>query len=150
MTSVDLTSAKERFGAAIWAIHRVDLHKELLRLATGEPGPGSPVTLHLSSEIIEASTEGSVTLLNGSKFSADLVVAGDGLHSVLKGAVVEEAIQPATTELSAFRFLIDTQKIKQSVSASTMLDKKGPEATLLADVNEVNKERHIIWYPCRE
>ena len=150
IANVDFASAKERFGAAIWAIHRVDLHNELLRLAMSETELGYPIRLHLSSEVVEASTNASIVLEDGSKYSADLIVAADGLHSVLKGVVVQDAIPPTATGLSAFRFLIDTQKLRESDSISAILDKKGPEATLLADTIDTTNERHIIWYPCRE
>ena len=150
IASVDFASAKERFGAAIWAIHRVDLHNELLRLAISETEPGHPIRLHLSSEVVEASIDASIVLRDGSNHKADLVVAADGLHSAVKDFVVKDAIQPTATELSAFRFLIDTCKLRESDSISAILDRKGPEATLLADTTETTKERHIIWYPCRE
>ena len=151
ITSVDFSNVKERFGESTWAIHRVDLHNELLRLATSEAEAGPPVQLHLSSEVVQASTNASIVLRDGSKHTADLVVAADGLHSVLKGVVVQEAVEPTTnTGLSAFRFLIDTQKLRESERMSAILNEKGAEATLLADTKDTTKERHIIWYPCRE
>ena len=100
--------------------------------------------------MVGASIDGSIVLRDESKHSADLVVASDGLHSVLKNVVVQDAAEPTTTGLSAFRFEIDTQKLQESDSISAMLNEKGPEATLLADVQETNKERHMIWYPCRK
>jgi len=150
IAKVDLKSAEERFGAPIWAVHRVDLHNELLRLATKESGHGQPIQIHLASEIIDASIDGSVTLKNGAKRVADLVVAADGLHSVLKSVVLgQDVTPPLPTGLSAFRFLIDTEILLEDDNLSASLSRKGPGATLLADTKEVEKERHIMWYACR-
>jgi salicylate hydroxylase len=151
VAKVDLSSAEHMFGAPVWAIHRVDLHNELRRLATSETELGCPVRIHLASEVIGASTDGSIVLKNKSKPTADLVIAADGLHSVLKGVVLEQkALPPTPTGLSAFRFLIDTQKMRESDTLSATMEKKGPGATLLADTKEIAKERHIMWYPCRK
>ena len=151
VTKVDLSKAEERFGAPVWAVHRVDLHQELLRLALDTAQPGTPARLHLAAEVAAASVDSSITLKDGSTHSADLIVAGDGLHSVLKGAVLEDQTKaPTPTGLSAFRFLIDTQKLRESPELSRVLDRKGPGATLLADTKETIKERHIMWYPCRK
>ena len=148
---VDLSSAEQMFGARVWAIHRVDLHNELRRLATNDIEPGCPVKIHLASEVIGASTDGSIVLKNRSKQFADLVIGADGLHSVLRGVVLEQkSLPPTSTGLSAFRFLISTQKLRDSASLSATMEKKGPGATLLADTKEVAKERHIMWYPCRK
>jgi salicylate hydroxylase len=149
VAKADFSSAEQMFGASVWAIHRVDLHNELRRLATTELG--CPVKIHLASEVIGASTDGSIVLKNKSKHTADLVIAADGLHSVLRGVVLEQkALPPTSTGLSAFRFLINTQKLRESASLSATMEKKGPGATLLADTKEVAKERHIMWYPCRK
>ena len=151
MANVDLSSAEKKFGAPVWSVHRVDLHNELRRLATEETARGSPVQIHLASEVVAASTDGTIELKDGSKHAADLVIAGDGLHSVLKRVVLEQEARPPTpTGLSAFRFLIDTQKLQDSDVLSAALKKKGPGATLLADTQQTAKERHIMWYACRE
>jgi salicylate hydroxylase len=151
VAEVDFSSAEQIFGAPVWAIHRVDLHNELRRLATNETELGCPVKIYLASEVIGASTDGCIVLKNKSKHIADLVIAADGLHSVLRGVVLEQkALPPTSTGLSAFRFLINTQKLRESASLSATMEKKGPGATLLADTKEVAKERHIMWYPCRK
>jgi salicylate hydroxylase len=149
---VDLTGAEKIFGFPAWAVHRVSLHNELLRLATSATETGTPIKIHLASEVTEAlPKEGSITLQNGAKHVADLVVAADGLHSVLKRVTLEgETTAPSSTGLSAFRFLIDTEILGTDESLSETLKKKGPGATLLADTKDIINERHIMWYPCEE
>ena len=133
VTKVDLSSAEKMFGAPVWSVHRVDLHNELYRLATSETEPGHPVQIHLASEVISASKEGFIELRN-----------------TVKAVVLDQdSAPPSPSGLSAFRFLIDTQTLRDCPALSEVLEKKGPGATLLADTQEVDKERHIMWYSCR-
>lgn len=45
----------ETYGAPIYAVHRVDLHDQLLQLATAaaDAGPGEPCTLHVRAAVTE-------------------------------------------------------------------------------------------------
>ena len=151
-SSIDLSTAEERFGASAWAVHRVDLHNELLRLATSEDTKGSkPAVLRLGAQVVSASTEGTITLLDGSRHTADLIVAADGLHSILKGTILGREIEgPSPAGLSAFRFLIDTSVLEHDANLAALLEAKGPGAAILIDTNETVSERHMMWYPCRE
>ncbi|MCJ1403882.1 hypothetical protein MMC11_007105 [Xylographa trunciseda] len=171
VASIDLSQAEHKFGAAVWAVHRVDLHTELLRLATSETiGTGGsagvattngingaeassttkPVVLRLSAQVVSASAEGEVLLADGSRHTADLIVAADGLHSVLREIVVgEEGKAPEASGHSAFRFLIETEVMRQDRELAAMLEKKGDGASILIDQKETVAERHMMWYPCR-
>ena len=150
--SIDLSAAAKTFGASVWSCHRVDLHSELLRLATtADGGPGRPASLRLSAHVVDADVAGSVTLQDGSRYFADLVVAADGLHSALRAKVVSDSRKaPAKSGMSAFRFLIDTKTLLGDPALAATLDKKGPDhAAILIDPAEKILERHIMWYPCR-
>lgn len=155
MASVDTSSFDNAFGASMWAVHRVDLHNELQRLAKSTIGPGRPIRIHLASEVVDASiAEGNtfVKLKDGTIHAADLIVAADGLHSALKHVVlgdVQRVSAPLPTGLSAFRFLLDADRLNESDEILQMLREKGHVATLLADTTETTRERHIMWYPCR-
>lgn len=150
--SIDLSMAEKRFGAAAWAMHRVDLHSELLRLATSEDaGDSNPAILRLGTQVVSVSSEGSIALLDGSRHSADLIVAADGLHSNLRGTVLGEEIKAASPAgLSAFRFLIDTKVLNDDAKLASLLEAKGPGAAILIDIKETVRERHMMWYPCRK
>lgn len=150
LASVDMKMAEKAWGFPVYAVHRVSLHSELLRLATSESGSGKPIKIHLASGVKTAAKEGSITLEDGTVHSADLVVAADGLRSVARDVVAGKKVTPSSTSLSAFRFLIDTEILKNDDSLASVLKKKGPGATLLADTKEVASERHIMWYACQE
>ncbi len=51
MAEAGLLEVEERYGAPWLLAHRVDLHEELKRLATGD-GVGVPAVVHLRSEVV--------------------------------------------------------------------------------------------------
>ena len=152
LASLDLGDAETRFGAPIMTVHRVELHHELLRLATmGDCDEGPKVKLLLKSKVVGANAEeGTVTLADGSIKEADLIVAADGVNSVLRGAVLEgQAPEASPTGLSAYRFLIPTKDFINDPQLAMWLKEKCKGPTILADTGELHRERHIIWYDCQ-
>ena len=152
LASLDLEDAESRFGAPLMTVHRVELHHELLRLATmGDSDEGPKVKLLLKSRVVGANAEeGTVTLEDGSTKRADLIVAADGVNSVLRGAVLEDETPEATpTGLSAFRFMIPTKDFIDDPQLAMWLKEKCKGPTILADTAELHRERHIIWYDCQ-
>lgn len=151
VASLDLSMAEQRFGAPLWSVHRVDLHNELLRLATSEDTPGSkPVTLRLGAQVVDASTDGSITLKDGSRHAADLIVGADGLHSVLRGTVLTHDTKVSASGLSAFRFLMDTTMLEDDAKLAQVVEARSPGLSLIIDAKETISERHVVWYPCRD
>lgn len=158
--SLDLSGAEERFGAPLMSVHRVDLHKELLRLAGTDDEGGRVVSgvegsvkLRLNARVVGVDVmAGSVELADGEVHKADLVVAADGVHSLLRDAVVgkEGATKAETTGLSAFRFLIPTEELIGDAELRDFLKWKCMGPTILADTREVERERHMVWYDCQE
>ncbi|CAL5873014.1 uncharacterized protein PFLUO_LOCUS7283 [Penicillium psychrofluorescens] len=157
----EVTDAQERFGAPFLAIHRVDLHTELLRLALDddqERGSCSPpAALHLNCRIVAVQPEqGTVQLEDGSLHHADLVVAADGLRSVIRPAVVsrekEGEAMPIPSGMSAFRFLVPTASLKHdAVYERAKKWKYARGVTVMADTQDPDfKDRHIVWYACQE
>lgn len=154
LSSLDFEHAEEKYGAPFMTVHRVDLHKELLRLALldGEgKGKGlAPVVLRLNSGITGVSIqEGLVELQDGSTYGADLIVAADGLHSVMRSAALRHEARPTSSGLSAFRFLVSTEKLRDDPTLSKLLEWKAPGATILADTADTVNERHAVWYDCQ-
>jgi salicylate hydroxylase len=50
-----------------------------------EDGIGKPAGLHLASEVVEVDAEnGIVTLQNGERHEADVIIAADGIHVCTK------------------------------------------------------------------
>ena len=142
---VDLNNAREEFGAPLYTVHRVDLHNELIHLS-------SALDYRLSSRVVEADAEeGSVLLEDGTRHHADLIIAADGLHSVLRSVVVgdEKAAQPTMSGMNAFRFMIPTSILQNDQYFREIQHLKGNGNSVLADTKH-HTERHMVWYTCRE
>ena len=153
IVSLDMSASEQRFGAPMVTIHRVDLHEELLRLALLEDSKTPKVELHLASKVVAADAEeGTVELADGTLHRADLIVAADGLHSVLKSIVLgDESLAGARTGLSAFRFLISAAELRQDPEIAKFLEWKCVGPTIMADTRETDpeRERHMVWYECQ-
>ncbi|KAL9130126.1 MAG: hypothetical protein Q9217_001600 [Psora testacea] len=146
ISAMDFKDAEDRYGAPFMAVHRVDLHKELLRLALDEGGKGQPALLKLDKAVETVHpVEGRVELVDGTAHSADLIIAADGLHSVVRSAVMQAEASPTHSGLSAFRFLASTELLKKDESIKKLLnDWKVPGATILADTTDTVNERHMV------
>lgn len=88
-----------------------------------------------------------VSFANSANERADLVVAADGVHSVVRSVVA--ANESRETGLSAFRFLILAEVLKGSEAANRLLEKKADGVTVYVDVPGLGGDKHIIWYARR-
>lgn len=152
LSAVDFQRAQETDGAPFLSVHRVDLHKELLRLALYDAeGKGTGAGLRLGSPVVRVNIEdGIIELEDSSKHQADLIVAADGLHSIVRSAALKHESKPIPSGMSAFRFLIPTKTLEEDPALKHMLKWKVPlSATLLVDTTETVKERHVGWYECQ-
>ncbi|KAI4158335.1 MAG: hypothetical protein LQ342_007537 [Letrouitia transgressa] len=145
---MDLTDCPTRFGEGFMAIHRVDLHNELLKLAL--EGTDNPALLRLgiTAEDVDA-IDGSLFLSDGTKCQADLIVGADGTHSAIRHSVLKLMDQPTMTDMSAFRFLVPTDRIENEGSLSDLYKWKSSGTTIFVDTSDKAVERHLVWYPCR-
>ena len=154
ISSLDFEHAEEQYGAPFMAVHRVDLHKELYRLALDEEGGDGQGTgkLHLASPVVNARTDqGVIELADGSVHEADLIVAADGLHSVVRSSALQKEAKPKPSGLSAFRFLASTKVLEDQndPEIAKLMKWKAPGATILADTADLDNERHMVWYDCQ-
>lgn len=155
----NLTHAPTSFGNAYYAIHRMDLHTELMRIANihngcdgGDDAPNGPI-LHLSSPVAKVDAmDGKVELQDGTVHRADIVVGADGLRSVVRGAVQGniDGSDMLQTKLNAFRFLIPTQELLSIPEGRNLMSWKHLGLALFVDSDNIQDERSIVWYPCRE
>ncbi|KAL9120672.1 MAG: hypothetical protein Q9187_002771 [Circinaria calcarea] len=147
ISCLDFSNCAKRYGGPFMAVHRVDLQKELLKLAL--EGAENPATLRLGAKVAGVrEQEGMIELQDGSLHQADLIVAADGLHSVVRSAVLKRESKATASGLSAFRFLIPTERLKGDPTFEKILKWKGPGVTLLADTTDTINERHLVWYDC--
>lgn len=151
ISCVDFANSIKRYGFNVMAVHRVDLHNELLRLAT--EGNAAPISLRLDTKVTVTGGERFLHLNNGKRLDADLIIGADGAHSAVREAVLRPHLpRPMNTDLSAFRLLIPTAKLIEHMSQSQALRElysiKAKGSSIYADTT-AEKERHLVWYDCR-
>lgn len=138
VVKVDCSKFQNTYDGPFFFAHRVDLHNELRRLAENSE---NPVEIVLKSEVKSYDPDGSVTLVDGSVYTADLIVAADGVHSIA-AKVIYDVPPAAPTGQAAFRFLIPTEKIASNLATAPLLENgvmkilTGPDG------------RRLVWYPC--
>jgi salicylate hydroxylase len=167
----DQRNTEELFGAPLLYAHRVDLHACLKHLATEPDGLGEPVKVHLKSgvsdyvcptrctevsvHVINAIAQNpdipSITLVDGTNFTADLVIAADGVHS--KGAEVvlgniETPQKPANRMNCAYRFLIPRADVE--ADPETRAFNHGHQQLGCRALIDGQNQRRLITYSCRK
>ncbi|KAI1501591.1 putative salicylate hydroxylase [Biscogniauxia marginata] len=154
LTCVDLENAKEKYGTSHMSVHRVDLHTELLRLAS--KGHQCPVELRLGTTA-EAIPTGkrdmfAVRLGDGEILEADLVIGADGIHSTTRNVVLGPMASSieCVPNMKAFRFTIPTETLEAAYDMAQLRKWKSAGTTVIADTAETEGERHLVWYDCRD
>ncbi len=83
---------------------------------------------------------------NSTSGTADLIIAGDGVHSTATGVVLGSENPALPTNQSAFRFLIPTSSIAGDPETAHFLD--GDDGRFKVFVGDEGKR--LVWYPCRK
>jgi salicylate hydroxylase len=104
-----------KYGADRIMWHRQDLHSFLKKTATTGDNAAS---LRTSACVTECDPEsGTITLEDGEKIEADLVIAADGIHSKLRATVLGKETTARPTGLSAYRLMMPSKEIEQRAPA---------------------------------
>jgi salicylate hydroxylase len=107
----------DKYGADRIMWHRQDLHMYLKSKATTKDGPGAPAILRASSRVIECDPRaGLITLEDGEKLGADLIIGADGIHSSLRSVVLGKKVTAKPTGISAYRFMLPSSVLKEQAS----------------------------------
>ncbi|RYP74300.1 hypothetical protein DL769_004044 [Monosporascus sp. CRB-8-3] len=144
LNSHNLGDPREEFGSPLYTVHRVDLQRELLRLASG-------LDVRLGTRVLAANAEqGFVELEDATRHYADLIIAADGVHSVLRAVVLGDQVeaQAVPSGMSAFRFMIPTSLLQDDQHFRDLLRVKGKASSLFADTTR-ETEHHLVWFTCR-
>ncbi|KAB8299319.1 hypothetical protein EYC80_001392 [Monilinia laxa] len=149
LSTVDLRDIESEFGSGYFYSHRVDLHSELMGLATGEEGMGKPAVVRNKCEVVGYNTEkGSVILANGATLTGDLIVGADGIHSSAVKSVIGYENPAVQTGIACFRCLIPVKEILDDPECAFLMEDM--EGKLRSFVSPNNGHKRIVWYPCRE
>ncbi|KAK6415152.1 hypothetical protein LTR81_011097 [Elasticomyces elasticus] len=122
--------------------HRASLHDQLKRKATSLVGQGPPVKLHTSSPVTKVSPQvATVTLSNGEVIQADLIVGGDGVHSVTRSALGPDMPTASKGDHFAFRFTYAKAVALADPTTRRLVEGEG------VMVSWYGTDRKIVLYP---
>lgn len=131
LRAIDRRTCRETYGAAYYQMHRADLLAELVRrFGTGN--------CRFAKQLIGAEQAGSdlsLAFADGTTVSADIVIAADGLRSIMRD-ILFETPAPVFSGHVAWRALIPA-------------DKLGPEAVARSNINHIGAGRNLVTYPVR-
>ncbi|KAJ5646152.1 hypothetical protein N7490_002524 [Penicillium lividum] len=122
-------------------IHRADLHSALVVKALALEN----VELRVDSRVsaIQSSSPAAVTLEDGTVVTGNVIIAADGIKSVIRGKLLgESAMQPVPTGDAAYRIMLSRESMEHDEELKMLIDE--PVAT-----RWVGPHRHIIAYPLR-
>ncbi|KAK1996669.1 FAD binding domain-containing protein [Colletotrichum falcatum] len=137
---IGFTDLSESFvelcGAPYYVAHRAHLHFALYQRAVD-----LGVTVHLNSKVSDYDPETPcATLANGQKFTADLVVAADGLKSSARGLLPSNQVaSPNYTGFAVYRATVDVAKMRKIPEVAWILDKPGVHMW-------IGENRHVMTY----
>ncbi|KAM0753464.1 FAD/NAD(P)-binding domain-containing protein [Meredithblackwellia eburnea MCA 4105] len=137
--------ATKGFGGPWLLNHRVDLHNELKRLAEDTEAPGKPAKIRSAARVVDVDCEaGTVTLADGEVVKGDLIIGADGIHSVVRTAVLGNKSIAQPSGHSAYRLLIPREKIINDEKLAFLVDGTRPGI-----FTYVSTDRRVVAYPCR-
>jgi len=135
LTSLDLGAPfKERYGYPYFVMHRHDLLQVLLEAAQAD----ARIALAPSKDVVAVEDFGdgtAVTCADGSRYSGDLLVAADGLHSTVRRFVHDDG-EPIPSQYVAYRGAVPLEQVSAHAGLDTVIVWTGPD-------------RHLVQYPIR-
>ena len=135
ITAVELGDRfRERYGHPYAVMHRSDLHAHLLHACR----QSDLITLETNRRVVEITDLGKaakVRCADGSVYISDLLVGADGLHSLVRRVLGDEA-PPVCEEYVAYRGTVPIHRINETAGTDSMIGWVGPEM-------------HLIQYPVR-
>ncbi|KAL4981260.1 hypothetical protein BDW68DRAFT_172684 [Aspergillus falconensis] len=130
-----------------WVLtHRVDLHNAL-RATAAQEVDGRKVNIRLSSPVLSVDAEaGEVLIEGGTKYTADLIVGAEGIHSRSVHEIVGAERARVSTGQNCYRFLIPVRKMRDNPPTANLLARTG-----LNGVHAfATQDRRLVMYPCRK
>ncbi|KAJ6458576.1 FAD/NAD(P)-binding domain-containing protein [Mycena vitilis] len=145
--TVDLSEAWSRCPQGWFMIHRVDLHKELMRLALDSDANAqySPAAIRLGTPITSVefdTTEPSVTTANGQQVKFDIILAADGIKSTVRKAMVGSEYDAPASPMAFYRWMVDLDKHPELSWIRDERKSTGP-------TNVTGKDAWLFMYPLR-
>jgi salicylate hydroxylase len=129
---------KEKFGAPYYVVHRADFHSAMHSLAV-EMG----VQIKVGHHVVDYhESDPSVTLADGRKMTADLIVAADGVKSIARKHIPGlQNIEPQKTPFAAYRATVDVVTMRKDPDTAWLVKEGEPTLNLW-----IGEGRHVMTY----
>ncbi|KAJ7348057.1 hypothetical protein DFH08DRAFT_1080210 [Mycena albidolilacea] len=134
--------AHKDYGSPYWHIHRADLHRGLLKAAVD-----LGCKFHLDARVVSIDPDaGSVLTKDDVTYSADLIVASDGLNSMAREVVLGRPGPPVPTGQMAYRVTLPAAKLagipelQEIITVPRNNHWLGPHGTILSYLLEGQNE----------
>ncbi|KAJ7849654.1 hypothetical protein B0H14DRAFT_2765217 [Mycena olivaceomarginata] len=134
--------AHKDYGSPYWHIHRADLHRGLLEAAMD-----LGCKFHLDARVVSIDPDaGSVLTKDDVTYSADLIVASDGLNSMAREVVLGRPGPPVPTGQMAYRVILPAAKLagipelEEIITVPRNNHWLGPHGTILSYLLEGQNE----------
>jgi salicylate hydroxylase len=139
----------KKYGADRMVYHRQDLHEALREAALSKELLGHPASIVTAAKVVSCDCEaGKVTLEDNTTYQGDLIIGADGIHSVIREAVLKagnhELVHPTPTGVSAYRLLVETANLSSIDVDPEIFDAKKQATTLM-----MGHDRRVIMGPAR-
>lgn len=133
LTRLDLADTRHRYGSPYVVIHRSDLHATLLREAKRL---GADLVTACKVTRVEQVAGGARAISEGRADSAEIVIAADGLRSVIRPLLSDD--EPVSSAYVAYRGAVPIEKVKDlGISLHDVVIYIGPRC-------------HFVQYPLRQ
>ena len=129
------TTSVARFGAPYWLVHRGDFHRILVE-AVRRVAPGCIVTGARCLDFEQDDDGVTLQIEGGRSARGDILVAGDGVHSVVRGGLYGNT-KASFLGIAAWRGLVPFSRLP-------------PHMQQLVGCNWVGPGGHIVTYPVHE
>lgn len=113
ITSLDFHTQARNMGGPFWDFHRADLHRIMFKKCCDL---GGKVVVNCRIESVDYNLKdrtATVISSENQKYTADLVVGADGIHSKLRDGFVGYPDPPSKTGDLAYRILIKSEDVLQ-------------------------------------
>lgn len=123
-----------------FVIHRADLHNTLVDAATKL----DTVDLRVNSIVVDVDFDNtSVRLEDGTVFSADVIIGGDGIKSTVRSKMLPDAtIKAIPTGDATYRILVPRETMAADPDLAPFINEERA-------VRWIGPKRHIMAYPLR-
>ncbi|KAJ7167013.1 hypothetical protein C8R46DRAFT_1095765 [Mycena filopes] len=143
---MDLSAGWKTHPQGWLMMHRVDIHKELMRLALDVDADGPPpANIRLGSHITAIAfdtTRPALTTADGAHHKFDLILGTDGIKSTVRRCMIGDGYEAPPSLMAFYRWMVD---IKKNPAVAWIRD----DRKLTGTTSVMGKSVFLFMYPVR-